>query len=257
VSIVDKHRAAELISIRDGTSFYAEHGRVGPARTYDEFGNWLRNLSYAQFVKLKGLGQCITRAMVDSIGHSISARYDRDELPRMRFLIDRDFIKQPHHDLFWHEVLRNQLYSNSLTDPIPMANSWKKRGHPFLKMYTGDDGETNYNELFTEHCAFGLFHEHFELRIADMVAAILYRAWNGRGCRDAYGALVPCFARDRMILGIALRDFDLDDYRYDRNDNPWMRKWLSRDPETPGDMESGHDQSGPIGPIGSALVPSD
>jgi hypothetical protein len=226
-TVVDKHRAVVLIGVRDGTNFYSEQGRVGVARTYEEFGNWLQNLNYSLFVKLLVLGHCITRAMVDAIGHSVSARYDRDELPRMRFLIDRDFIKQPRHDVFWHEVLRNQLYSNSLTDPILMLDTWEKTGHPFVEMYTREDGESDYNKLFWKNCTFGLSHEHFEIRIADIVATILYRFWNKRGCAEAYKLLVPCFARDRNILGIELKDFDLASYRYDRNDSPLYRKWLA------------------------------
>src|ERR1700737_2244498 len=78
ITVVDKHREVVLIGVRDGTQFYSEHGRVGPARTYEEFGNWLQNLGYSHFVKLLVLGHCITRARVDSIGHSVSARYDRE-----------------------------------------------------------------------------------------------------------------------------------------------------------------------------------
>jgi hypothetical protein len=80
-TVVDKHRAVVLIGVRDGANFYSEQGRVGVARTYEEFGNWLQNLNYSLFLKLRVLGQCITRAMVDAIGHSVAARYDRDELP--------------------------------------------------------------------------------------------------------------------------------------------------------------------------------
>jgi hypothetical protein len=226
-AIVEKHRAIALIGVRDGTKFYSEQGRVGVARTTEELGNWMQNLSYPHFVKILTLGHCITRAMVNAIGHSVSARYHRDELPRLRFLIDRDFIKQPRHDVFWHEVLRNQLYANSLTDPIPMLDTWEKTGHPFVELYTREDGETDYNKLFWNNCTFGFSHQHFEIRMADIVATILYRFLNKKGCAEAYKLVRTCFARDRSIFGISLNDVDLENYRYDRNNNPLYRKWLA------------------------------
>jgi len=221
VTVVNKHRAVILKGIRDGTRGYSELGRVGLARTYDEFGNWLQNLSYSQFVKILLLGECVSRAMVNSVGHSISGGYDQDELPRMRFLIDRDFIKQPRHDVFWHEVLRNQLYWHSMRDPIPMLKEWEKKGHPFLEMYTRDDGARDWNKLFWKNCTFAFSHEHFEIRIADIVGTIMYRFLNNHGCTDAYDLLRPCFARDGSISQVVLNDFDLERCQYDHIPNPW------------------------------------
>jgi hypothetical protein len=90
-TVVDKHRTAELIEVRDGTNFYVEQGRGEMARFYEEYGNWFQNPSYSHFMKLRVLGLCITRAMTHAIGHSISDRCDRDELPRMRLRLYEDF----------------------------------------------------------------------------------------------------------------------------------------------------------------------
>ena len=110
--IVDKHRAIQLQGIREGAKEYSAEDKPAMAKRYQEFGNWFQKLSYVQYLKIVVLGECITAAMVNTIGHSIIGHYE-EELTRMRFQIDRDFIKAPVHNWFWHEVLRNQLYNSN------------------------------------------------------------------------------------------------------------------------------------------------
>jgi len=219
--LVEKHRAVALIGIREGAKEYRALGREGVAKTYEEFGNWLKKLSYAQYLKIIVLGKCIAAAMANSIGHAITGRYD-DELPRLRFLIDRDFVKEPRHNVFWHELLRNQLYDASKSNPIPLLDKWKKKGHPFLDKYTRK-GRLDFNELFWKHCAFVSSHEHFEIRIADAMNTILSRFFNRRRCVLAYRLVRTCFLRDGKVHQVVLNDFDLDSYRYDPSDNPWRK----------------------------------
>ena len=129
--------------------------------------------------------------MVNTVGHAIRGRYD-EELPRMKFLIDRDFIKEPRPNIFWHELLRNQLYYASKEDPLPVLERWKTRGHPFLDKYTRN-GRLNFNELFWKQCTFVPSHDHFEIRIADAVNTIVSRYFTKRQCYDAYALIRRCF----------------------------------------------------------------
>ena len=217
--IVDKHRAIQLQGIREGAKEYSAEDKPAMAKRYQEFGNWFQKLSYVQYLKIVVLGECITAAMVNTIGHSIIGHYE-EELTRMRFQIDRDFIKAPVHNWFWHEVLRNQLYNSSKSNPIPLLKKWKRHGHPFLEKYTRND-RLDFNELFWKQCEFVASHDHFEIRIADAVSAIISRFFNQRRCTQAYSLIRRCFLADGKMRQLLLNDFDVDTYRYDPNDNPW------------------------------------
>jgi hypothetical protein len=218
-TVLEKHRAVALIGIKEGVKGYTALGRNGVARTYEDFGNWLKKLNYPHYLKVLILGECLAAAMVNTIGHAVTGGFD-EELTRMRFLIDRDFIMEPRHNVFWHELLRNQLYDASKTNPIPLLDKWKKKGHPFLEKYTRN-GRLDFNELFGKHLEFVASHEHFEIRIADAVNTVLSRFFNQRRCTSAYRLLCSCFLRDGKVRQLVLNDFDLATYRYDPNDNPW------------------------------------
>ena len=220
-AVVDKHRSVALVGIKEGAKESLAMGRIETARTYEEFGNWLKRLGYSHYLKVILLGECMMAAMVNTIGHSISGGYD-EELTRMRFLIDRDFIKEPRHNLFWHELLRNQLYYASESNPIPLLNKWKRKGHPFLEKYERA-GHLDFNELFWRQCEFALSHEHFEIRIADAVSTIISRFFNQRRCIPAYRLVRKCFLGKGKVQQLVLRDFDLDAYRYDPDANPWRK----------------------------------
>lgn len=217
--IVDKHRAVQLEGIREGAKEYSVEGKPDMAKRYQEFGNWFEKLSYVQYLKIVVLGECVTAAMVNAIGHSITGHYD-EELTRMRFLIDRDFIKEPIHNWFWHEVLRNQLWNSSKSNPVPLLKKWKRKSHPFLEKYTRN-GRLDFNELFWEQCEFATSHENFEIRIADAVSTIISRFLNKRRCAQAYRLIRKCFLADGKIRQLILNDFEVNAYRYDPNDNPW------------------------------------
>jgi len=219
-AVVEKHRMANLIGIRGSANEMRELGRPESfAKIYDDFGNWLTKLSYAQYIKILVLGECISAALVNTVGHSITGGYD-DELTRIKFLIDRDFIKEPQQNTFWHEVLRNQLYYHSKKNPLPVLNKWKSKGHPFLEKYEMN-GHLDFNELFWKQCYFVSSHDNFEIRIADGVNTILSRRFNKRQCHQAYLLLRKCFLKDKKITEMLLPDFNLDDVRYNPAENPW------------------------------------
>jgi hypothetical protein len=219
-AVVEKHREVALIGTREGVKLYAMQGKRGLAQTVEEFGNWLKNLSYNHYLKIWVLGGCIYTALVNTIGHSISGGHDIQELPRIRYKIDRDFIKEPQHLVFWRILLRNQLWSHSALDPLPVLHTWKQQNHPFLEIF-GDERHAAITGIFEQRCDFLLSHEHFEIRLADTVATILNRYWNHQRCAPQYDLIVRSFLRDKRVNGIILNDFDLLSYRYDPSDNPW------------------------------------
>src|SRR5262245_14449161 len=86
-AIVEKHPTVMVRSIEAGHDLYSKQRKKELARTFDEFANWVRKLSYPQIMKVILLGDCIVAALVNSVGHAISGKYDYDyELPNLRFL---------------------------------------------------------------------------------------------------------------------------------------------------------------------------
>ena len=106
-TIIEKYRMANLMGIRGNVKEMRELGKPeNYVKMYDDLGNWLEKLSYDRYLKILVLGACIAASLSNTIGHSITGGYD-EELTRIKFMIDKDFIKEPHHNIFWHEILRN------------------------------------------------------------------------------------------------------------------------------------------------------
>ena len=221
-SVIKKHRQVYLIGIREGEKEYANMGRASMAQFYHEFGNWVKKLNYSKFLKIMMLGRCMHGALINTIGHSVAGNYDRDELMRMKYLIDRDFIIERRPNAFWHELLRNQLYQASKRDPLPVPDIWERRGHPFLDKYI--KGENfNLSELFVKNCFFVHSHENFEIRIVDAINTIVSRWFNKRQCRNAYAIVRQCFLQHGRITELVCNDFDIESWHYDPDDNPWKK----------------------------------
>jgi hypothetical protein len=219
LAVFDKHCAVKLIGIRAGVDWYRKKGRVGLGRTYEELGNWFEKLNYQQRMKILLLEKCVADSFTNAIGHSISGKYD-SELTRIRFKIDKDFVREPRTEIFWRELLRNELYSRSVEHPIPVLKEWEENGHPFLDMYH-KNGSFDFNLLFRKNCGFENSHEHFEIRVADAVNTIFSRFLNDRRCGRAYNLVRRCILRDGHVQQFVLRDFDLSSYRYDPSKNPF------------------------------------
>jgi hypothetical protein len=217
--IIRKHRHVALVGIREGVKAYRSLGRPAVAQMYEELGNWFQKLDNALYLKIVLLGECIVTALHNAIGHAVSGGYE-NELLRLGYLIDRDFVRNPRHHTFWREILRNQLWHITSRKPIPLLKDWPITGHPFLTRITRN-GKLDMNDLFVNHLAFAPSHQHPELRMADMTVAIVNRYLNRRECGTAYGIIRRFFLHHGKIEKVELRDFDLGAWRYDPRKNPY------------------------------------
>ena len=150
VDVIEKHKEFQRKGIEDGLLYYIQHDKKEAANFYRDYQNWFKKLSYPLYLKVFMLGECIVHSLINAIGHSISGGYD-EELPRLRFMIDRDFIRNETQGLFWRDLLRNQLWNISKENPIPYLDKWDKKSHPFLEKYTVN-GRQDLGKLFNENC---------------------------------------------------------------------------------------------------------
>lgn len=219
IEVVEKHKNIHLAGINNGVFEYHNLGRHNQAKMYSQFANWYRKIDYVQFVKIMLLGNCMYKALRDSIGHSISDGYEH-ELVNLKYKIDKIFLRGLEQNAFWHELMRNQLYALSEENPIPCLIEWKVENHPFyLKYHSGEN--YNFNKLFWGNTNFVQSHEHFEIRIADTISTILNRHWNLGQCKELYKIIKYCFTGDGKIKCIVLNDFDFDQGIGQIRTNPW------------------------------------
>lgn len=218
-TVIEKHKALQIAGINNGIIMYAKQGKEKLVKAHKSFANWLRNLNYQHYIKIILLGKCMVDSLRDAIGHSISGGFD-NELPKLNYLVDEIFLRGFEQTWFWQHLLRNQLYSLTKQDPIPVLDTWENTGHPFLEKYA-PTGVFDLNELFWKNHKFVKSHHFFEIRIADATNTILSKYWNSKELQTTYESVVKCFNGDKNIPVVVLKDFDFDHRIGLISENPW------------------------------------
>lgn len=221
--IINKHKQMQQYGINDGVILFNKLNRPRVAKTIKDFSFWFRKLSYTQFMKLELLGIIIYKSLKNTMGISLAWNMD-NEILDIQFIIDEIFLKGGQQISFWHEILRNQIYSESVKDPLPFLIDWDKTGHPFIDKYTNKDGILDFNDLFWNNCKFEKSHISYEIRIADTVNVILSNSYNHnqrlKNSKSFFQSIIP----KKEISHIILNDFDLEKELGKEPFNPWQNK---------------------------------
>jgi hypothetical protein len=144
---------------------------------YRRMARWMGERSPENLMWLYCLGDAIHL----SIQHSIvffAEEPDDCEFQDIEILIDKSFIGKPTHLEFWHEWLRNFLYSKSKKDPMAVIKQWSDRDHPFNRKYGRAGGLIDWSDLFRNHLRFVESKDVLGVQIADICANICYRHYS-------------------------------------------------------------------------------
>ena len=221
--IVNKHKQMQQFGINEGIILFNKLNRPRIAKTIKDFSYWFRKLSYTQFIKIELLGIIMYKSLKNTMGISLAWEMD-DEILNIKYIIDEMFLKGEQQNRFWHEILRNQIYSESVKEPLPFLIDWEKTGHPFIDKYTDEDGIANLNDLFWNNCIFGKSHKNYEIRIADTVNTILSNHYNYHKKFENDKKFFQCIVPKRRIAHIVLNDFDIGKEIGKAPYNPWENK---------------------------------
>jgi hypothetical protein len=197
---IDSFRDVTLATMND---LQLQARKVGDSRSAAQsqaMANWFRKLSVPQLLKLVAMVFCATHALMDSVAEAWWGGYDL-ELADLEFKVDRDFIREPTHQNYWMQILRAsfQASEKSLASP----STWPIVDHPFKKLYGLGSG-WDFTVLFTKKTCFLDSKKHFELRIADIVAAILRRAFAKTDCESLLDRVRLLFTGPNHTLHFAL-----------------------------------------------------
>lgn len=148
---------------------------LGAARGSEEHGTWVRTRSDVQLLKLVMLGTVITPLLEWAMPQAILNSFDR-ELEHLKVMVDRGYVK--HDDLSrWSELLRNAIINESQEHPLTTLDTWSD-DHPFLTKFIakGGNGPTLLTPAFRETINFYDSEATPEVRLADVVTSLVYRA---------------------------------------------------------------------------------
>ncbi|MEA2492805.1 MAG: hypothetical protein QOJ29_716 [Thermoleophilaceae bacterium] len=142
----------------------------------EQHAEWCRHVPPTQLLKLVTLGSIIPTLVEHALPMATLGGYD-EELEHLQVLIDRGYVKQD--DLpRWRELLRNAFINETGTHPWAFLDTWTE-DHPFLRKFIesrSDDGPTRMKAAWREAIDFHDSVATPEIRIADVLASIIYRA---------------------------------------------------------------------------------
>lgn len=178
--VVEVHQRITLAQLYSGIIEIRRHENRSLALEYARLARWFRRLNYQNFLKLRLTARCIDTSLRSAI--CIAALRDfKDDLVSMEFKLDESFIEPGIETQFWHELLRQQTIAASERNPVVVIDDWEKTGHPFVKAY-GTPDLLDLRPILRDRCTFVKSHDHWEVRVADVVATIFHRVYNRRQC---------------------------------------------------------------------------
>lgn len=165
------HQAEMVQDLTEFAETCRRQGNKGRAAEARDVARWIERMSQSHHAKLEVQAECVAQSLADVVGHSIVGDFDR-ELPSLRYKIDRGLIgDKPTDHLYWRRTV--QIHARNLPENRRLLtfDTWAKQGHPFFDLYR-PNGVWNFDPLFDNRCDFLDSKDHFELRIADIVASI-------------------------------------------------------------------------------------
>jgi hypothetical protein len=187
---VEKLREQATALCERSAEIMAEHKNVKMHEQYRQMTGWMRARSPQNLLWIVGLEE----ALINGLQHSITRLMepeDDDEFRDIRILIDESFIRREEHVRFWKDYLRNGLSKSSRTEPLHLPDTWKKRGHPFIRTYSIYPGVLDLNHLYWRRMGFFRSRNFVGLQIADICAHAICRYHRGNGAKEAYRRLRP------------------------------------------------------------------
>jgi hypothetical protein len=212
--LIEKFRQIEIKKIEKLIDLSVENGFKKNAEQYRQLIKWYNKRNKHQYLKILLLTKIIPPALEKAIGVSLiySHYFQKDKnLMNIKFLIDMDFINPDGHArLYFGELLRQAFYSYTKEHPIPILETWKTSGHPFMDKYIVN-GRMNAKEILRDNLLFLESHENFEIQIADILCTIVNKYHNQDKCKEAYKKLLDAFPKKSTLDIVEIRlnpDFD-------------------------------------------------
>jgi hypothetical protein len=177
---LEKQRAKNVTQYRDGAVESRKKGKkyFTVAGEYEQTADWLASKSMKTLLKIELLGMTIFKSFNLAIITSVLRGYDK-ELGKLTIKIDEGLVDRPSSKAYWRDIMRSTFWQLSRHNGGVIHISEWRANHPFLKRFYKHPQSTESLAMFTgeirECMDFYDSRDHFEIRIADIVASTYFR----------------------------------------------------------------------------------
>jgi hypothetical protein len=181
-------------------------------RQYTEMSGWFWNRSPENLGLMLSLGEVIWMSLQNAIIWFHEPKFEL-EFDDFEIVIDRSFVRNREHEVFWRELLRAYFTNKSRREPLGTPEEWKKTNHIFERKYSHNDGQLDLTPLFRDQMYFSDSEMTEGLQIADICAHICLRYHRRKRWFEAYRLLRKFIVgpnRSPMTALIPVGDLDLN-----------------------------------------------
>ncbi|MCU1240489.1 MAG: hypothetical protein JWO71_1215 [Candidatus Acidoferrum typicum] len=129
---------------------------------------------------------------MDSLQTAIIHYHDskfEQEFDDFEIVIDRGFIRNAEHEVFWREFLRTYVTNRCRREPLGTPEEWKKTNHIFERKYARDENQIDLTTLMRDSTYFSDSKMTEGLQIADICANICLKYHRRKQWFEAYRLL--------------------------------------------------------------------
>ena len=157
-------------------------------RQYDEMSGWIWNRSPENLAFMLSLGDIVLESLQTAIIHYHEFEFE-PEFADFEIVIDRSFIRNQEHEVFWREFFRTYVTNKSRREPLATPEEWKKTNHVFERKYSHGDKEIDLTTLMRDSTYFSDSKLAEGLQIADICANICLKYHRRKQWFEAYRLL--------------------------------------------------------------------
>jgi hypothetical protein len=157
-------------------------------RQYDEMSGWIWNRSPENLAFMLSLGDILLESLQTAIIHYHESKFEA-EFDDFEIVIDRGFIRNEEHEVFWREFFRTYVTNRSRREPLGTPEEWKTTNHVFERKYSQDDNRIDLTTLMRDSTYFSDSKLVEGLQIADICANICLKYHRRKQWFEAYRLL--------------------------------------------------------------------
>ena len=192
-SLVNKELLEEW---RDGISLLCQgasdwsnsQGFPVAKRQYAEMSGWIWNRSPQNLALMLSLGDTLLESLQTTIIHYHDSKFEQ-EFDDFEIVIDRGFIRNREHEVFWREFFRTYVTNRCRREPLGTPEEWKKTNHVFERKYSNNENQIDLTALLRDSTYFSDSRLTEGLQIADICANICLRYHRRKQWFEAYRLL--------------------------------------------------------------------
>jgi hypothetical protein len=202
VELIDKHKGWNLLQMTDAMNQNQKANRPKTAKGYQQMISWYSKSNYQRVTKLENLQNLYCYAIHQAFHYGqILCTLDNyaDSNFDFRIIIDKDFIRSKILRDFWDVYMYKFWQTFCQTNKLKVFDDDPNLHKALGKHFEFDGSNLIMQDTFYSNTTFAESHDHYEIRMADILGNILHRYHNKGQAQKIWDMILKILLLERHV----------------------------------------------------------